>query len=215
MAGKDNAKKIPVNGIKASGKQSETNDSVNPDAQEDQVSQDAAAQKDAADPMQEMADTLEMLKKESAENYDRFLRANAELENYKKRSMREMTEFKKFANEQLVRDMLPVVDDLERAVSHANDDSDSCKQVIDGLHLTLGEIKKVLKRYNVMQINALCEPFDPNFHQAMLQEESDGHPENTVIKEFQKGYLMNDRLLRPAMVVVSKPPADKKKTEDA
>jgi molecular chaperone GrpE len=128
----------------------------------------------------------------------------AELENFKKRAGREMDDIRKFATENLIRQLLTVVDNLERAIASATSESESGQSLVDGVALTLAEITKILEKHYVSPIQALGEPFDPAFHQAMCQEESPHHPPNTVVQEFQKGYLIHDRLLRPAMVVVSK-----------
>jgi molecular chaperone GrpE len=99
---------------------------------------------------------------------------------------------------------LTVVDNLERAIASATVDNQNDQGVVDGVALTLNDINKILEKHHVSPIQALGEPFDPAFHQAMCQEESTDQPPNTVVQEFQKGYLMHNRLLRPAMVVVSK-----------
>jgi molecular chaperone GrpE len=147
---------------------------------------------------------LEEAEKESKENYDRFLRVSAEFENYRKRAARDQAEFKKFSNESLIRALLPIVDDLERAVQSAGDGSGAIDAIRQGVSLTLENILNVLENFHVEQIRALEQPFDPNFHEAVMQENDAAYPDNTVIRELQKGYLLNGRLLRPAMVVVSR-----------
>jgi molecular chaperone GrpE len=139
------------------------------------------------------------------ENYDRLLRITAEFENYKKRMEREMNDFRKFANESLVKDILPIVDNLERAleIPYGNNES-AFNGMLEGVQMTLKGLLESLEKFGVVPIHSLDKPFDPNFHQAVMQEESQERPENTVSQELQKGYMMNDRLLRPAMVVVSK-----------
>jgi len=148
------------------------------------------------------------------ENHDRLLRITAEFENYKKRMEREMNDFRKFANESLIKDILPIVDNLERAlqITYGNNES-AFNGMREGVQMTLKGLLESLEKFGVVPIDSLDKPFDPNFHQAVMQEESEGHPENTVSKEFQKGYMMNDRLLRPAMVVVSKKPDSKPDVE--
>ncbi|MGA9536605.1 MAG: nucleotide exchange factor GrpE [Desulfobacterales bacterium] len=149
---------------------------------------------------------LEVKTAEAEENYDRLLRVSAEFENYKKRTAREMADFKKFANQSLLRELLPIIDNLElaiKAAAEAPDGKDAC--LLDGVELTRKEILKVFENFHVEPIDALGKPFDPNFHEAVMREESDEHPENTVVNELQKGYLMHDRLLRPSMVVVAMP----------
>lgn len=159
-----------------------------------------------ADPKEEqdIAAKLEAAEKEAGENYDRFLRVSAEFENYKKRKDREATDFRKWANEALVKELLPVVDNLERAVETSADHEDAVNCILEGVDMTLKEILKVLEKFAVKAVDAVGNPFDPTYHQAVMQEESEEHPDNTVIKELQKGYTIHDRLLRPSMVVVAK-----------
>ena len=177
------------------------------------------AEKDSAEEAS-IEERLKAADTKAEEYYDRLLRVTAEFENYKKRMEREMNDFRKFANESLIKDILPIVDNLERAleIPYGNNES-SFKGIRDGVQMTLKGLMESLEKFGVVPIDSLDKPFDPNFHQAVMQEESEGHPDNTVSKEFQKGYMMNDRLLRPAMVVVSKKPDSKpdvesKSTED-
>jgi len=157
----------------------------------------------ASDPLKEMETKIKSLEEEAKETYDRFLRVSAEFENYKKRSAREMSEFKKFANESLLKELLLVVDNMERAINLSKDEGTSNNGLVEGIDITLKELLKILKKFGVKQVESLGKPFDPNFHQAVMQEETDEHPHNTVINEIQKGYIINERLLRPAMVAVS------------
>jgi molecular chaperone GrpE len=157
------------------------------------------------DHLKEMETRLESVEQEAKEAHDRFLRVSAEFENYKKRSVREMDEFRKFANESLIREMLTVVDNLERALNSSNNDNQANSHIAEGVDMTLKEILKVFEKFNVKPIEALGKPFDPNFHQAAMREETNERPENTVLNELEKGYMIHDRLLRPAMVVVSMP----------
>lgn len=147
---------------------------------------------------------LEEAEKKAGENYDRFLRISAEFENYKKRKEREAADFRKYANETLVKELLPVVDNLERAMETSADHEDAVSCILEGVDMTLKEISKVLEKFAVKAVEAIGNEFDPTYHQAVMQEASDTHPDNTVIKELQKGYTIHDRLLRPAMVVVAK-----------
>jgi molecular chaperone GrpE len=156
------------------------------------------------DPLKEMAEKVESLKKEVAENHDRLLRVAAEFENYKKRTAREMDDFRKFANESFAKGMLPVVDSLDLAIESSSNDQQANSSVVEGVTITLKEIYKVFEQFGVRPFESLGKPFDPAFHQAMMQEETEAYPENTVSRELQKGYMLHDRLLRPAMVVVSK-----------
>lgn len=165
-------------------------------AQEDPIQPD--------DPIADLEAKLESAEKELQETHDRLLRASAEFENYKKRSARDMADFRKYANETLIKEMLPVVDNLERALDSAGQDQPESKSVAEGVQLTLAEIHKIFEKFQVKQIESLGKTFDPGFHQAVMVEKTDKQPENTVLKELQKGYLMHDKLIRPAMVIVSK-----------
>lgn len=149
---------------------------------------------------------IEKAETEAKEAYDRFLRASAELENYKKRTQKEMAEFRKYANASLVKELLGVVDNLERAIESSNGSNEE-GQLSEGLDLTLKELLKIFKTFHASPIEALGKPFDPCYHQAMMQQETADQPENIVLNELQKGYMIHDRLLRPSMVVVSKLPA--------
>lgn len=172
---------------------------------------DAEVESEAEDAVAALKTALASAEEAGKAHEDRFLRLYAEFENYKKRTAREMQDFRKFANEALIRDLLPVIDNLERAIQSSSsqesppEDIQSC--IVEGVSMTLNEILKVLDRYHVKPIDALEKPFDPNFHEAVGQELSDEHADNTVVREYQKGYLLHDRLIRPAMVVVSKAPS--------
>ena len=159
----------------------------------------------AADAMKELEAKLEAKEQEAGETYDRLLRVSAEFDNYKKRSSREMEEFRKFANQSLIKEMLSVVDNLELAMNSTNNHRDIDKDLVQGLDMTHKEILKVFEKFNVKPIDAKGQPFDPAFHEAVMQEETDGVEKNTVVNELQRGYMIHDRLLRPAMVVVAKP----------
>ena len=181
------------------------------------ISKDAPSEKaddkDIPDAAEEMAEQLESAENAAKENHDRLLRVSAEFENYKKRSAREMESFRKFANEALVKDMLSVVDNLERAIL-SSADKEAENGILEGIEMTLREILKIFEKFSVTPIKSLGERFDPSFHEAVMQEESEEHDENTVLKELQKGYMIHDRLLRPSMVIVSKAKAKKNKAED-
>lgn len=176
---------------------------------EDELNKEDKAE--TVDPLKEMGRKLDTIKQEAEETHDRLLRVSAEFENYKKRAAREMNDFRKFANENFVKAMLPVVDNLDRAIESSNDEKHANSSVMEGVHMTLKEILKVFEQFGIKPFESLGEMFDPSRHQAVMQEETKEHPENTVSKELQKGYMIHDRLLRPAMVVVSK---NKTGTED-
>jgi len=152
-----------------------------------------------------LRDRLKATEAKVEENYERVLRVTADFENYKKRVEREMNDFRKFANESLVKEILPIVDNLERALGTGHgSNGDALEALRQGVEMTLKGLTDGLKKFGVVPVDALEKPFDPNLHQAVSQEETDRFPENTVCQELQRGYMLNDRLLRPAMVVVSK-----------
>jgi molecular chaperone GrpE len=181
-------------------KEEENSGDETPAAGNDSEDQDASESKD---PVKELEEKLQAAQEEGKESYDRFLRISAEFENFKKRSIREMEDFRKFANELLIKELLSVVDNLERAITSSDSNGNSGGNVVEGIDLVLKEILKILERFKVSQIDCVEKPFDPGFHQAVMREENNDYPENTVVKELQKGYLLHDRLLRPAMVAVS------------
>jgi len=153
-----------------------------------------------------MAEKLAASEEEKAKNWDLYLRTRADLENYRKRAQREKEDLGRFANENLLREMLPVLDNLERAVAHARETGGD-GSLLEGVEMTLSQLRKVFERSGVTPVEAVGKPFDPSCHEAMGQLESDELPPGSVIQELQKGYLLNQRLLRPAMVMVSKAPA--------
>ncbi len=138
-------------------------------------------------------------------NYDLFLRERAELENFKRRMQREKSEALRFANEPLVRDLLPVVDNLERATAHAQGGGNE-RPLLEGVTLVLRSFLDVLEKHGVIRMTAKGEPFDPSKHDAVAQVESSEVAANMVVEEHASGYSLHDRLLRAAMVSVSKAP---------
>ncbi len=151
---------------------------------------------------------------EAKENYDQLLRLAAELENYKKRVAREKADAIRYANEGLLKDLLPTLDNLERALEHAKGGGNG-KPLLDGIELVLKSFLEVLEKHGVTQISAVGEPFDPGKHDALAQIETAEHRPNTVIEQHSKGYHLPGRLLRPAQVTVAKLPQNQEKTKDA
>jgi molecular chaperone GrpE len=148
---------------------------------------------------------IEKAEKKAAENYDKYLRAVAELDNYRKRAIRDKADAIKYGNENLLRDILPLVDNVDRALEHA-DSSDDFEAFKKGLKMLHEQLLCCLKKYGVEVIDTAGKDFDPNVHEAMLQVESDEHATGKVVNEFERGYLLNGRLLRPAKVCVCKQP---------
>lgn len=136
---------------------------------------------------------------------DQLLRARAEFDNYRKRVSREMEQMRKSAAESLIRDLLPVVDNLERGLMHAPDKEDP---VVKGVEMVMKQFADVLTARGLSPIPGLGHPFDPNHHEALAHQPSEEHPENHVMLEYERGYKLGDQVLRPARVVVSSgPPA--------
>jgi molecular chaperone GrpE len=148
---------------------------------------------------------LDAREKEHQETYDRLLRVTAEFENYKKRMSREMEDFRKYANQSLLKEMLSVVDHIELAIQATGAPSTADMSMVEGLNLTLKEFLRILEKFKVKPIEAVGQPFNPQVHEAIMQEPCERLPENTVVREMQKGYTIHDRLLRPSLVVVSAP----------
>ena len=136
-------------------------------------------------------------------NMDNYLRSQAEMENMKKRFQKDKQELLKYGNETLTKQLLPVADNLENALAHSKDEN-SLEALREGVDLTLKGLIDVLGKAGVEVVKAVGEPFDPNFHEAVSEQADDGAAPGTVLKELQKGYLLNQRLIRPAMVIVNK-----------
>jgi molecular chaperone GrpE len=159
------------------------------------------AEQDHTQENEDLKKKLDEKEKESAENYDKYLRAVAELDNYRKRAAREKTDIIKYGKEDVIKDILPFMDSLDRALEHNTGDIQSFK---DGIALIQEQLLCCLKKHGVERIDAAGQDFDPNFHEALMQVESDQHEDNKIVTEMEKGYLLNGRLLRPSRVCVCK-----------
>ena len=170
---------------------------------DDQATDTEEGTEDLSAPPLSLEEKLEAAERLAQENHELFLRAAAELDNFRKRKEREVSDLRKYANQMLLRELLGVVDNLERALAASLENSEP-EGLREGVEMTLKELLKIFDQFKVTPIEAHEQPFDPNHHEAVMQEPSDAFPPNTVVKELQKGYMLRDRLLRPAMVVVSK-----------
>jgi molecular chaperone GrpE len=160
--------------------------------------------------LSESLDEIERIKAEAEAARDRLLRAAAEYENFKKRAEREKEEAMKFIAESIVLDIIPILDNLDRAIKSAkSDENRNFEALLQGIEMIHRQMLNVLEKYGVGVIEAEGRPFDPRVHEAILQVTSDEHPENTVVQEFEKGYLLHDKVIRPAKVIVSKLPEPK------
>jgi molecular chaperone GrpE len=151
----------------------------------------------------ELEASLKKAQEEAAENYDRFLRVSADLENYKKRVSKEKADLIRYGNEELIKELLPVIDNLERALEHTSSEGGQ-EGIVDGVAMTLQQFLGILQRFGVAPIAVEGEPFDPTKHEAVMEQPTDDFNPGHVVAELQKGYLLNDRLVRPAKVAVAK-----------
>ncbi len=142
------------------------------------------------------------------ENKNRYLRSVADLENYKKRTLREKDDLRKYAISGLIEDLIPVIDHLILGLD-AGKDTEEAKPITDGISMVLVQFLKVLDQYGVTKLDPVGEDFDPNFHDCQKHDPSDEFDEGKIISVSRSGYLLHDRLLRPASVIVSKGPESK------
>ena len=151
---------------------------------------------------------LEDKAKKCDEYFDRLLRLQADFDNYKKRLEKERIEFIKFANEEIIAEILQILDDFERAVEAGKIKHDF-EVLYKGIEMIYNDFKEFLKQKGLKEIEAEGKLFNPNEHEAMMQEETDKHPEDYIVEEFQKGYTFNGRVIRPSKVKVAKKPKTK------
>jgi molecular chaperone GrpE len=173
---------------------------------------DSAAAPEAADDgssgeILSAEEQIERLEEELAIARDAVLRAQADSQNVTRRAEQDVEKARKFALERFCGELLPVVDNLERALEAAVGDNDIVKPIAEGVELTLKSFHDALKKFHIVTVDPAGEPFDPQLHQAMSMVENGDVEPNTVIAVMQKGYTLNGRLVRPAMVMVSKSPA--------
>ncbi len=160
-----------------------------------------------AEPEDEVGQLRALLAKaeaQASENWDRLLRLQADMENQRKRAQNDVAKARKFALEGIVGDLLPVKDSLEMGLAAAQAEDADPDAIVKGADLTLKMLAQVFEKNNIAEINPVDEKFDPEFHQAMSMQEIEGKPANTVTSVMQKGYTLNDRLVRPALVMVAK-----------
>ena len=145
---------------------------------------------------------LDVKQQEIKQQKDSVLRAAAEVDNVKKRAAIDVEKAHKFALEKLIKELLPTVDSLERALETSVENNEHAQTILEGTELTLQSFLKALNKFGCHQVDPIGQPFDPELHQAIAMQPSDKYPNNHVMNVMQKGYTLNDRLLRPAMVIV-------------
>ncbi|MHB1036348.1 MAG: nucleotide exchange factor GrpE [Pirellulales bacterium] len=152
------------------------------------------------------ANDIDLLRTELEDAKDRILRAQADLENYRKRSRRELDDERRYANLPLLRDLLPVLDNVGRAIEAAEKTPDPAA-LLQGFKMVAQQLERVLGQHHCTRFGTIGEPFDPHHHEALMQRPTDEHPANTVVEVFQSGFQLHDRVVRPAQVIVSAPKA--------
>jgi len=165
--------------------------------------EDGSAEASRVPPVDDLTQRLESKDRESADFKDRYLRLYAEFENFKKRAQRDQMDHMKYATEKVLKDLLPVADNLERAVAHAKT-RNANQAIIDGLDLIIRQFQDALAKSGVEPIVALGQPFDPALHQALAQVDAPDRAPDTVVEEAQRGYRLHGRILRPSLVTVAK-----------
>ena len=181
----------------------------------DEQKQDLNEQEPATSPEQgsaadeDLAARVSALEEQLATAQDQALRAAADVQNARRRAEQEIEKAHKFGLERFASELLPLLDSLERGMELSDPNDPAIKPMREGMELTLKMFTDTLARFQIVAVDPHGEPFDPDLHQAMAMEEQDGVEPNTVIRVFQKGYTLSGRLLRPAMVVVSKPASDR------
>ncbi|BFT73416.1 MULTISPECIES: nucleotide exchange factor GrpE [Paenibacillus] len=163
--------------------------------------EDAAAQDTQADASAE-ASELEKARVQAEENYQRLLRVQADFDNFRRRARAEKEDFAKYASLKLIEQLLPIVDNFDRALASSKETKDF-DALAKGLDMTYRGMDQLLTAEGLKPIEAVGQPFNPEFHQAVMQVESDEHEEGIVVEELQKGYILKDKVIRPAMVKVS------------
>ncbi len=176
-------------------------DFVDKEGEQPAAGSEAAAE--GAEQQANLAVDLEKAREEAKDLQDRLLRLAAEFENFKKRMQRERETAMKYAEEGLLRELLPTIDNLERAIEQGRN-AGEVAGLLEGVEMTITGLRNTLEKFGLKPVDGVGQPFDPNLHEALVMEASQTVPPNTILQEYQKGYMFKDRLLRAAKVVVSK-----------
>jgi molecular chaperone GrpE len=195
-----------------------TDEKASPDteseAAENKAALDEAADETISKEIENLKVELEKAQATAEENWQATLRATAELENTRKRLERDVENAHKFAMERFVQELLPVIDSLEMGLAAASEEGADLTKVCEGTELTLKKFQDTASKFGIETVNPVGEDFNPEYHQAMSMLESNDHKPNSVIDVMQKGYVLQGRLIRPAMVVVAKASASNKSKQD-
>ena len=185
---------------------------VDQESEEASIEEENIEEAKELSPLEQLEEKIRLKDDELLKQKDTFLREKAELDNFKKRLVKEKEDFVQFANERLLKELIQIEDNMGRAMTASNATLESLQE---GVEMIQKQFATFLKNQKVKPIEALGKPFDPNLHEVLNQQESEEHEENTVIQEYSKGYTLNGRILRPTKVVIAKKPAEKKETEDS
>lgn len=175
---------------------------------ENKDSEDTGADGTSESETERLTRELEEARQLAADNYDKFIRFQAEIENYKKRVQKERMEEGRYAHLPVMRDLMGILGNLQRAVEHARGDlGQGVDGIISGVEMVAKQLNEIFERHGMKRIKSVGEQFDPTMHEAMGLVESDEVPENQVMEEFEAGYFLHERVVKPAMVTVSRKPA--------
>ena len=176
---------------------------MNPEIEENEVIEEVQEEMESeAATYTVEGEELDQLRKQADENYQRYLRTQADFDNFRRRARQEKEDLAKYASQKLVESLVPIVDNFDRAIQVSKDTQDF-DGLVKGIDMVYRQFEGVLQSEGVKQIDSVGQPFNPEFHQAVMQVESDEYEEGIVVEELQKGYMLNDRVIRPAMVKVS------------
>lgn len=176
--------------------------------EQEEVAEDSDQEESAEHSSEELHLMLEDARSKVDEHWNQLLRVQADLENTRRRAERDVENAHKYGLEKFAQELLPVKDSLELGLDAASSDDENVARLREGTELTLKMLSGVMEKFGITEVNPEGEPFNPELHQAMTMQESAEHEPNTVMMVMQKGYLLNERLVRPAMVVVCKAPAE-------
>ena len=176
-------------------------------AEEGEVLEADSTESDAAVEHDDPVALLEDARSKADEHWNLYLRTQAEMDNLRKRAERDVQNAHKFGVEKLVGELLPVMDSMEMGMAAADSENEATAKLLEGMQMTIKMFTDALQKVGITQVDPMGEAFNPDFHQAMSMVESADAEPNTVITVMQKGYVLNERLVRPAMVVVAKAPA--------
>jgi molecular chaperone GrpE len=187
---------------KKAEQQEATEAAMNPEIEENEVIEEVQEEMESASTYTVEGEELEQLRKQADENYQRYLRTQADFDNFRRRARQEKEDLAKYASQKLVESLVPIIDNFDRALQSSKETQDF-DGLVKGIDMVFRQFEGVLQTEGVKQIESVGQPFNPEFHQAIMQVETDEYEEGIVVEELQKGYMLNDRVIRPAMVKVS------------